>query len=311
MSASAISGTKSNDSTASSTPDHGVSKLPPTSSAPTSDAEMGEGSDPASDTKEKKTKDLVPVSPPPPSLTSANRYRNSNAKGKGRVRSEFTSGSGKWKGKGKASAQTPTWTLSGDGNEDEGSDDESDLPTVRAYHGRGFTSRERDTSSDIHNQAEEIIEDLVSGIKRRIPSPDTDLPYFPSQIHPQAGDMVVNLRDEFRAILDLNSNAAPLETTGSGITAGGRGEYARHARVVRAVRDGTRVIGMFDPTRGGHIWGVGETEREADADLGTEDFQFGLEHGRGGGEDYDDWEGEGVPWEVAELEHDDGDETRS
>ncbi|KAF9777451.1 hypothetical protein BJ322DRAFT_1025748, partial [Thelephora terrestris] len=86
------------------------------------------------------------------------------------------------------------------------------------------------------------------------------------------------------------------------------GEYVRHARVVRAVRDGTRVIGMFDPSRGGHIWGVGETEHEADADLGTEDFQFGLEHG-GTGDDYDDWEGEGVPWEVAELEHDD-DETR-
>lgn len=115
--------------------------------------------------------------------------------------------------------------------------------------------------------------------------------------------MVVNLRDEFRTILDLNANAAPLETANGGM------EYVRHARVVRAVRDGTRVIGMFDPTRGAHIWGVGETDREADADLCTEDFQFGLEYGRGGGDDYDDWEGEGVPWEVAELEHDD-DETR-
>ena len=122
--------------------------------------------------------------------------------------------------------------------------------------------------------------------------------------------MVVNLRDEFRTILDLNANAAPLETVGGGIISGRKGEYARHARVVRAVRDGTRVIGMFDPTRGGHIWGVGETEREADADLGTEDFQFGLGYAGGGEDDYDDWEGEGVPWEVAELEHDNDDETR-
>jgi hypothetical protein len=156
---------------------------------------------------------------------------------------------------------------------------------------------------DIHGQEEEITRDLVNSIKRRIASPDPDLPSFPSQIQPQDGDMVVNLREEFRMILDLDTNAAPLETAAGRVRVGGKGEYVRHTRVVRAVRDGTRVIGMFDPSRGGNIWGVGETEHEADADLGTDDFQFG------GGDDYDDWEGEGVPWEVAELEHDD-DETR-
>ena len=302
VSVSTASGTKSNASTSPSTPDRGVPKLPPTSSAPTSDAEMDDDSDSTNDTqgRGKKKMNLVPVSPPPPSLTSANGYGNSNTKGKGKGKPKLTSVSGKWKGKGKA--QTPTWTLAGDGSEDESLDDEGDLPTVRAYQGRNPTSGEGDVSGDIRGQ-EEIIEDLVSGIKRRVASLDPDLPYFPSQIQTQDGDMVVNLRDEFRTILDLNANAAPLET------ASGGAEYVRHTRVVRAVRDGTRVIGMFDPTRGAHIWGVGETDREADADLGTEDFQFGLGHGRGGEEDYDDWEGEGVPWEVAELEHDD-DETR-
>jgi len=312
--ASAANDTKSNASTAPSTPDHGVSKLPPTSSAPTSDAEIDEDSGSINDTKGKGKNgmNLVPVSPPPPSLTSANGYGNANAKGKGKGKSGFTSGVGKWKGKGKASAQTLTWALAGDGSEDEGFGDEDDLPAIRIYQGRNPTSklgREGDPSDDIHGQEGEVTEDLVSGIKRRIASPDPDLPYFPSQIQLQDGDMVVNLRDEFRTILDLNANAAPLETTVSGISAGGKGEHARHARVIRAVRDGTRVIGMFDPSRGGHIWGVGETEREADADLGSEDFQFGLGYGKGGEDDYDDWEGEGVPWEVAELEHDD-DETR-
>jgi hypothetical protein len=312
VSASATSGTKSNASTSPSTPDHSVSKLPPTSSAPTSDAEMDEDSDSTNDPKGKgKNKtNLVAVSPPPPSLTSANRYGNSNAKGKGKRKSNFTSGSGKWKRKGKASAQTPTWTLAGDGSDGEGFDDEGDFPIVRVYRGRNPAPREGDAPGDVHGQGEEIADDLVSGIKRRIASPDPDLPYFPSQIQPQDGDMVVNLRDEFRTILDLNANAAPLETAGGGITAGGKEEYVRHTRVVRAVRDGTRVIGMFDPTRGGHIWGVGETEREADADLDTEGFQFGLGYSKGGEDDYDDWEGEGVPWEVAELEHDNGDETR-
>ena len=308
---SATSGTKSNASTAPSTPDHGVSKLPPTSSAPTSDAEMDGGSDSINETKEKgKNKmNLVPISPPPLSLTSANGYGNANAKGKGKI--GFTSGARKWKGKGKgkASVQMPAWTLADGGSEDEDSDDEDDTSAVRTYQGRNLTSRlgrGGDVSDGIHSQDEDIIEDLVSGIKRRATSPDPDLP---SQTQPQDGDMVVNLRDEFRTILDLNANAAPLETAGGGTSAGGRGEYVRHARVVRAVRDGTRVIGMFDPCRGGQIWGVGETEREVDADLGTEDFQFGLGHGGGGEDDYDDWEGEGVPWEVAELEHDD-DETR-
>ena len=257
---------------------------------------------------------LVPVSPPPPSLTSANGYKNANAKRKGKGKPDLTSGPGKkWRGKGKASAQTPTWTLAGSGSEDEGFDDEDDLPVVRTYQGRNPTSKlgwEGDASEDVHDQEEEITEDLVSGIKRRIASPDPDLPHIPSQAQPQDGDMVVNLRDEFRTILDLNASAAPLETAGGGISVRGKGEYARHARVVRAVRDGTRVIGMFDPSRGGHIWGVGETEREADADLATEGLEFGFGQGREGGEDdYDDWEGEGVPWEVAELEHDD-DETR-
>ena len=257
---------------------------------------------------------LVPVSPPQPSLTSANGYGNVSAKGKGKGKSDFTSGAGKrWKGKGRASAQTPAWTLAGGDDEDESFDDEDGVPVVRTYQARNPTSKlgwEGNASEDIRDREEEITEDLVSGIKRRIASPDPDLPYNFSQVQPQDGDMVVNLRDEFRTILDLNANAAPLEMAGSGISVRGKGEYLRHARVVRAVREGTRVIGMFDPSRGGHIWGVGETEREADADLGTEDLEFGLGYGREGGEDdYDDWEGEGVPWEVAGLEHDD-DETR-
>jgi len=316
-SVSAASGTKSNASTVPSTPEHGVSKLPPTSSAPTSEAEMDDDSDPVGGTggKGKIKMNLVPVSPPPPSLTSANGYRNANGKGKGRGKSDFTSGAGKkWKGKGKPSAQTPAWALAGGDDEDESFDDEDDLPAIRTYQARNPTSKlgwEGDASEDtedIHSR-EEITEDLVSGIKRRISSSDPDLPYTLSQVQPQDGDMVVNLRDEFRAILDLNANAAPLEMVGGGIGVRGKEEYLRHARVVRAVREGTRVIGMFDPSRGGHIWGVGETEREADADL-AEDLEFGLGYGREGGEDdYDDWEGEGVPWEVAGLEHDD-DETR-
>lgn len=309
ISASASSGTKSNPSTTPSTPDHGASKLPPTSSAPTSDAEMDENSGPNNDGKNKVN--LVPVSPPPPSLTSTSGYRAANAKGNRKGKPNFTSGKGKWKGKGKTSAQISTWTLSGDDSQDEDLNDESGFPIVRAYQGRNATSEvgmKRELLDVAHDQEEDMTRDLVSGIKRRIASPDPDLLPLLSQVQPQDGDMVVNLREEFRMILDLKTNPAPLETAAGGISVGGKAEYVRHMRVVRAVRDGTRVIGMFDPSRGGHIWGVGETEREADADLCAEDFQFGLEYGRGG-DDYDDWEGEGVPWEVAELEHDD-DETR-
>ena len=305
ISASASSSTKSNPSTAPSTPDRDVSKLPPTSSAPTSDAEMDENPDSSNDGKNKLN--LVPVSPPPPSLKATGGYGNANTKGRGKWKTGFTSGAGKWKSKGKGSAQASTWTFAGDDSQDEDLDD-GGLPVVRTYQVRNATSKVGgggELLDDFHSQEGEITRDLVSCLKRRVSSSDPDLSFFPSQVQPQDGDMVVNLREEFRAILDLNTNAAPLETAAGGMSAGGKGEYMRHARVVRAVRDGTRVIGMFDPSRGGHIWGVGETEREADADLGTEDFQLG-----GGDGDYDDWEGEGVPWEVAELDHDD-DETRS
>ncbi|KAJ7361487.1 hypothetical protein DFH08DRAFT_375734 [Mycena albidolilacea] len=57
--------------------------------------------------------------------------------------------------------------------------------------------------------------------------------------------------------------------------------------------------GNYDPSKGGEIWGVGEFEEE-DRD------EFALDTGRsrttrGVYDDEDDWEGEGVPWEVGEL----------
>jgi hypothetical protein len=57
--------------------------------------------------------------------------------------------------------------------------------------------------------------------------------------------------------------------------------------------------GNYDPSKGGEIWGVGEFEDE-------ERDEFALDAGhsrttRGVYDDEDDWEGEGVPWEVGEL----------
>ncbi|KAJ7492374.1 hypothetical protein FB451DRAFT_530121 [Mycena latifolia] len=55
----------------------------------------------------------------------------------------------------------------------------------------------------------------------------------------------------------------------------------------------------YDPLKGGEIWGVGEFEEE-------ERDEFALNDGlrastREAYDDEDDWEGEGVPWEVGEL----------
>ncbi|KAJ7751233.1 hypothetical protein DFH07DRAFT_961019 [Mycena maculata] len=57
--------------------------------------------------------------------------------------------------------------------------------------------------------------------------------------------------------------------------------------------------GHYDPSKGGEIWGVGEFE-EQDRD------EFPSSNGQGDNsrapyDDEDDWEGEGVPWEVGEL----------
>ncbi|KAK7064014.1 DNA replication regulator sld2 [Favolaschia claudopus] len=54
----------------------------------------------------------------------------------------------------------------------------------------------------------------------------------------------------------------------------------------------------YDPSKGGEIWGVGELEEEE-----REEFASGNDTStkRRVYDDEDDWEGEGVPWEVAEL----------
>lgn len=59
--------------------------------------------------------------------------------------------------------------------------------------------------------------------------------------------------------------------------------------------------GNYDPSKGGEIWSVGELEEERD--------EFALDSGLRASsratqkvyDDEDDWEGEGVPWEVGEL----------
>ncbi|KAF4573108.1 hypothetical protein EYR36_007618 [Pleurotus pulmonarius] len=69
---------------------------------------------------------------------------------------------------------------------------------------------------------------------------------------------------------------------------------------------------LYDPRRGGEIWGVGEGDDEdedAEDDLLGLGSRIGVDGGRDGlkskprafTEEDDDWEGEPVPWEVGEL----------
>ncbi|KAJ7786571.1 hypothetical protein B0H16DRAFT_1490917 [Mycena metata] len=80
-------------------------------------------------------------------------------------------------------------------------------------------------------------------------------------------------------------------------------EDTYHLRARRPVDDeiAEPQTGNYDASKGGEIWGVGEFEDE-------ERDEFALDNVRGGGratrvvyDDEDDWEGEGVPWEVGEL----------
>ncbi|KAJ7103281.1 hypothetical protein B0H15DRAFT_204902 [Mycena belliarum] len=118
-------------------------------------------------------------------------------------------------------------------------------------------------------------DDTYRHISRR--PPDTE----PAP-QPQASESI-SVPDTLLSVLSLASTSA-------------HGAQEKH--VVEELLYGTRRRN-YDPSKGGEVWGVGEFEEE-DRD------EFALGDGQRASmrevyDDGDDWEGEGVPWEVGEL----------
>jgi hypothetical protein len=95
---------------------------------------------------------------------------------------------------------------------------------------------------------------------------DSASPNYPDS---ETGRFEVDLPDKLRRVLAFSHSSKSRES--------------KAERVVRGLLSGRRAT-HYDPVKGGEIWDVGEEDQI-----------------RGDTEGEDDWEGEGVPWEVGEL----------
>ncbi|KAJ7109965.1 hypothetical protein C8R44DRAFT_883981 [Mycena epipterygia] len=173
-------------------------------------------------------------------------------------------------GKGRGKPEGPKKVKVSDEDDDDRSEEDAEM------NGNGFRHRVRlfnRTASRGRVPEDNVDEDAYHLMGRRSPDTETYQHQDPESI---------SVPDTLLSILSL----APTSSHGR-----------QDEHVVEQLLYGGR-RGNYDPSKGGEIWGVGEFEDE-------ERDEFAL-HGPSGDtkgtyDDEDDWEGEGVPWEVGEL----------
>jgi len=178
------------------------------------------------------------------------------------------------KGKGKAAVVGSRKKAKVQEEEYDGDDDHPDEARVKLIIQNGYqriTTSEDDPDPilgyDLHRGSRETVNQDVdtSASKSKSHSHTNHIPKA------EIGKFEVDLPDKFRRVLAISPSSKSHEL------------YTE--RVVRGLLSGRRAT-HYDPTKGGEIWDVGEQEVDVQGN-GTE------------GED--DWEGEGIPWEVGEL----------
>ncbi|KAF7307179.1 hypothetical protein MIND_00511500 [Mycena indigotica] len=142
------------------------------------------------------------------------------------------------------------------------SDDESEAEAHKVRVFRRAVSRRAD---DFDNEDDAFL-------RRRRP-PESDLQST------EAESTTISLPDNLREILSLTPNTSTSRTRDDKL-------------VVEQLIYGAH-RSNYDPSKGGEVWGVGEFEGEQLDDMAPRNTDAGDEE--------DDWEGEGVPWEVGEL----------
>ncbi|KAJ6575371.1 hypothetical protein B0H19DRAFT_1128352 [Mycena capillaripes] len=158
------------------------------------------------------------------------------------------------------------------------SEDEDEMDEDAQMNGKEPRHRvrlfERTASRGRVRDGDDIDEDAYHFMTRR--SPDTYV------VQPESSESI-SLPDTLLNILSLASTSS-------------HGREDEH--VVEQLLYGAR-RGNYDASKGGEIWGVGEFEEEERDEFGVE--KDSRRATRGAYDDEDDWEGEGVPWEVGEL----------
>ncbi|KAJ7193360.1 hypothetical protein GGX14DRAFT_589280 [Mycena pura] len=197
----------------------------------------------------------------PPSPPPAARHPSSQ--------SRLHNGKGRGRPLGEGSKKVKTSTSHSD------DDDESD--DANGSHSRQKIRSFKRTLSRRRANADDFDEDAYHIVARRPPERDI--------VEIQNSESI-SLPDTLRSVLSLASTSS-------------RGHEDEH--VVEQLIYGTR-RGNFHPSKGGEIWGVGEFEGEHLDEFAprTRVYDGGSTTG-GAYDEEDEWEGEGVPWEVGEL----------
>jgi hypothetical protein len=210
---------------------------------------------------EPKAPTLIPPSPPPVSSTQNNRY---DIRAKHMV-------------KGKNNRKKPKISAKPDDEAEDEDSQEGEEEKVKVVDWR--LNRRKD------NEEQEFWDDDEPLFRKRRRPSEENSGADPNTLE---GDFTVNVPHDLLQVLAISPSKS------------GR---PQEDRIVRALLHGTRA-GHYDGNRGGHIWDVGETE--GDEDTLTERWRGEGEEGMHGSNavdegDDDEWEGEAVPWQVAEL----------
>ncbi|KAF9502468.1 hypothetical protein BDN71DRAFT_1426117 [Pleurotus eryngii] len=225
---------------------------------------------------------LIPPSPPPADPYASKRYKQNTKSGKD-----------------KAAANNRKKSKKSEMDDNESSDGSDEWDTlqsqIRIVNPRAVAQQR--TGDNLDMDLERDIEDPILALPRHV---DT----LPGGLADELVDQSTTLLSTPLAKLaGLSINSAyPSKERGS-----------NEGQLVRGLLYGRPAKGrLYDPRRGGEIWGVGEGD-EGDED-GEDDLlglgsSTGVDRGRHGltskaeavTEEDDDWEGEPVPWEVGEL----------
>lgn len=246
------------------------------------------------------TMPLLPPSPPPANgKTYKPRYKASakfkahesgKAKGKSKARAQESDAARK-KQRMSSDAETPPDSIDGEREEDNDSDEHEN---VRVFD--WGSSQRALLGIEDGGALSDFDPEFDFSLSRRAAKHLSPPMHIASEDN---GGMEVDLPDDLQRLLAFSLPVKP------SAEAGARRTKARKDReeevLARAVLSGTRP-GHYDATRGGEIWDVGEIGEEGGTD-GVELEMAGGAAGKAGAltDDDDDWEGEGVPWEVGEL----------
>lgn len=241
---------------------------------------------------------LLPPSPPPADAKARPRYKTAakskpsdsrKGKGKAKAKAQDTLDARK-KRRMSSDAETPPDSAEDPTAGDDSSDEHAGVRVLdwgssqRALFGPGNDNDDHGALSDFDPEFDFSLSRRARQVAVPAGVEDED-----------QGSVQVDLPDHLHQLLAFSP--AGLDAAG-GAQRGIRTKERDEHRLARAIISGAR-HGHYDASRGGEVWDAGDFGEDGEREEGRESGSRRKE-GAVTDED-DDWEGEGVPWEVGEL----------